>query len=94
VLYAKGVATPQPAKLGGLHLQRADSLDGASDLDQGISPVNDMSNIVPADANGLAFSRTTGQVLNIVFLTAQTVKAGLLPQRSERRLNSAAALRR
>jgi hypothetical protein len=57
-----------------------DSLDGATDLDQGLAYVpsgaGDTSNIVPADSNGIAFSRTTGQVLNIVYLNKAQVTAG------------------
>jgi hypothetical protein len=34
------------------------------------------SNIVPLDGNGLAFSRTTGQVLNIVYLNRAAVTMG------------------
>ena len=38
------------------------------------------SNIVPADQNGLVYSRSTGQVLNIVYLTdAAVAKGGFFP---------------
>jgi hypothetical protein len=55
-----------------------DSLDGSSDLDQGIGNAN-RANIVPTDGNGLAFSRTTTQVLNIVYLNPNTRPGGFLP---------------
>ena len=44
-----------------------DSVDGATDLDQGVLRGKN-ANLVPTDANGIAFSRTTDQVLNIVYL--------------------------
>ena len=56
-----------------------------ADDDQGISPTtatgpNGMSaqssNIVPLDANGIAFSRSPGQVLNIVYLNRAAVTMG------------------
>ena len=53
-----------------------DSLDGPSDIDQGVQKRGDASNIAPADANGIAFSRTPGQVLNIVYLTAMAAQRG------------------
>lgn len=61
-----------------------DSLDGASDLDQGTSNRNvtlrgstlTASNIVPLDENGIAFSRTPGQVHNIVYLTPTAASSG------------------
>ena len=34
------------------------------------------SNVAPLDANGLAYSRSTGQVLNIVYLSKSAVSAG------------------
>lgn len=53
-----------------------DSLDGPSDIDQGISGTAAASNIVPTDGNGLAYSRTAGQVLNIAYLTASAATMG------------------
>jgi hypothetical protein len=44
-----------------------DKLDGPEDVDQGIE-VNDKANIVPADTDAKAFSRTPQQVLRIVYL--------------------------
>jgi hypothetical protein len=43
------------------------AVDGSSDDDQGIIK-NGVANLVPTDDNGLAFSRTTRNVLNIVYL--------------------------
>ncbi len=45
-----------------------DRLDGPGGKDQGLSRFNRI-NIVPTDARGLAFARTPGEVLNIVYLT-------------------------
>ncbi|OLL73533.1 Dessication-associated protein [Pseudonocardia sp. Ae168_Ps1] len=53
-----------------------DSLDGPSDLDQGIVDRNGSANIVPADENSIAFSRTPGQVLNIAYLNPDAVGSG------------------
>ena len=52
-----------------------DSLDGPSHDDQGVT-VGGKANIVPADGNGLAFGRTPGQVLNIVYLTPKAANSG------------------
>ncbi|MBA2552460.1 MAG: ferritin-like domain-containing protein [Geodermatophilaceae bacterium] len=52
-----------------------DSLDGPEDKDQGLV-FNGKPNIVPTDTNGLAFSRTAGEVLNIVYLNAASVTSG------------------
>jgi hypothetical protein len=91
VLYRKGIATPAlqlieaTTKISDLR----DTLDGApanddirgvgADDDQGVaSPDGGVtSNIVPTNVNGLAYSRTTGQVLNIVYGTKSAVAGGL-----------------
>lgn len=79
-LYAKGIATPSLRSSADLISNARDSLDGPSDDDQGISPVGGLggtgSNIAPLDANGIAYSRSTGQVLNIVYLTKSAVSMG------------------
>ena len=88
-LYARGVATPSLRTSADAISNARDSVDGMTDLDQGISPITQMatttaganqsvltSNIVPLDGNGLAFDRTPGQVLNIVYLTNVAAGAG------------------
>lgn len=80
VLYSKGLATPS-LRAGADAISNArDSLDGSSDVDQGISGTSDTSNIVPLDSNGIAYSRTPGDVLNIVYLSKDAVnKGGFFP---------------
>ncbi|MGT2425564.1 ferritin-like domain-containing protein [Amnibacterium kyonggiense] len=65
-----------------------DSLDGKSDDDQGIEFGSDRhwkpsnpSNLTPTDSNGIAYGRTPGHVLNIVYLTPSThaTKGGFYP---------------
>lgn len=64
----------------------------SGDLDQGVSPVATSltsslgttsapaSNFVPTDANGITFSRTPAQVLNIVYLNrAAATMGGFFP---------------
>jgi hypothetical protein len=54
------------------------SLNPNTNLDQGIS-VNGVANIVPTDSNGLVFSRTTAEVLNIVYLSTSATPGGFFP---------------
>lgn len=76
VLYAKGINTPALRTATDRISDARDSLDGSSDVDQGVSGTDDMSNIVPTDANGIAYSRTPGDVLNIVYLNPGAVSRG------------------
>jgi len=74
VLYAKGVDAQSAA---GKISDARDSLDNSIDNDQGIAPdASGASNIVPLDANGIAYSRTPGDVLNIVYLNSGAVNRG------------------
>ncbi len=75
-LYAKGIDTPSLRTSADAISNARDSLDGSSDLDQGISPTGDVSNIVPLDADGIAFSRSTSQVLNIAYLKSGPASSG------------------
>ncbi len=76
VLTAKGVATPSLITAAGQISDARDSLDGGSDQDQGIATIGTgnaaESNIFPSDSNGLAYSRTVQQGLNIVYLKSGT----------------------
>ena len=78
VLYGKGIATPAPALIDATEKisDARDSLDAPSDDDQGVRNIGSASNIAPLDGNGLAYSRSAGQVLNIVYLNRMAVDRG------------------
>jgi Ferritin-like domain len=66
------------------------SLNPGTSLDQGLT-VNGQANIVPDDSNGVAFSRTPGQVLNIVYLTpSQATRGGFYPDGVNGSVNTSA----
>jgi hypothetical protein len=69
LLYMRGFAAATQA----ISSVRA-ALSGSAD-DQGVAPAG-TANIVPTDANGVVFARTTRQVLNIVY-GAQNASAGV-----------------
>lgn len=76
VLYRKGFQTPSLRTSANKISDARDSLDGPTEKDEGITGSANVSNIVPADGNAIAYSRTAGQVLNIVYLTGAAASAG------------------
>jgi len=92
VLLSKGQQAPAISVAVGKISDARDSLDGSDDLDQGIVDNAGKANIVPTDANGLAFSRSAGQVLNIAYLNpAQVTSGGFFPSGVNGDINTSAA---
>ena len=92
VLYGKGIQTPALIDATERISDARDSLDGPTDVDQGVRETGGASNIVPADANALAFSRSAGDVLNIVYLSAAAVpKGGFFPNGVNGPINTSTA---
>ncbi|WP_022685725.1 ferritin-like domain-containing protein [Sphingomonas phyllosphaerae] len=69
VLYAKGIATPALVTAAGRISDARDTLDQGSDTDEGLVK-GTAANLVPTDADGIAYSRNSAQVHNIVYLNA------------------------
>jgi len=105
-LYRRGVDAPVLRTVARQISDGRDTLDGTAvaagppmrvaDDDQGIDPTGTgtaiAANIAPTDANGIAFSRTTEQVHNIVYLNRnQVTQGGFFPAGTN---NPNAALRR
>lgn len=79
ILYRRGLTSDIRFRTNSISDLR-DGLDSDGDRDQGVLGTAEESNIVPVDANGLAFSRTAGQVLNIVYATrSQATMGGFFP---------------
>ncbi|ROQ39500.1 ferritin-like protein [Frondihabitans sp. PhB188] len=73
-LFRKGLHTPADRIS-----DARDSLDGPTKDDQGVV-VNNTQNLVPTDANSIAFGRTAARVLNVVYLNPNQVdKGGFFP---------------
>ena len=79
-LYAREAQVPSLRSQTEAISDARDSLDGPSNLDQGVNPLTINSiiyaNIAPTDTNGIALSRTAAQVLNIVYLNRAAVTMG------------------
>ena len=99
ILYRKGLQTPSLRTAANQISDARDSLDGTvnnaatgiiGDIDQGITSTDPtMSNIVPTDANGLAFSRTVAQVHNIAYLTnTARIGGGFFPNGTNNRTDA------
>ncbi|WP_288413397.1 ferritin-like domain-containing protein [uncultured Sphingomonas sp.] len=76
-VFMRGLTTPTLIEASEAISKARDDLDGQSDIDQGVRPIGDRSNIMPFDATtGLPYGRTTGQVLNIAYLNRNAVTTG------------------
>jgi len=79
VIYRKGLSNGTLITAANQISDARDSLDGSTDLDQGITVTANgvtSANIVPADSNAVAFVRTPQQVLNIAYLNKAAVTGG------------------
>jgi|DewCreStandDraft_2_1066082.scaffolds.fasta_scaffold06240_8 hypothetical protein len=82
VLFALGQSNPSLIDTANAISNARDSLNPGVDKDQPITvdgATSGDANIVPTDSNGLAFSRSTKEVLNIVYLNANTEPGGFFP---------------
>jgi hypothetical protein len=91
-LYARGIDMSSLVTAANAISAARDSIDNNGHDDQGITgAAAGTSNIVPLDANGLAFSRNYANVLNIVYLTSSAaMKGGFFPNGVNGSLNMSA----
>ena len=75
-LFGKGLEAPMLITATERISDARDSLDDPSDKDQGVAPRNNASNIGPFNEDGLAYSRSAADVLNIVYLTSGAASSG------------------
>jgi hypothetical protein len=83
VLYRKGITNPASMLIenaGKISALRR-SLDSTNSDDEGVaSPDGGVtSNIIPADSNAIAFSRTAKQVLKVLYLNGSASVGGFFP---------------
>ncbi len=82
ILYRKGMQTPSTQLIQATEAisNARDSVDGSTDDDQGVAPINGAANLVPTDNNSIVYSRTAANVLNIVYLNnASVMQGGFFP---------------
>lgn len=75
-LYRRGIATPALIDATEALSTARDTFDGTADIDQGVRPANNASNIVPTDGSGITFARAPSQVLNVAYQTRTSVALG------------------
>jgi hypothetical protein len=75
-IFLKGLQAPALLSASEALSKARDDVDGPDDRDQGVAPIGSASNIVPTDGNGITFSRSTGQVLNVVYQTRTAATQG------------------
>jgi hypothetical protein len=85
VLYGLGQTTPAileyADQISVLRNTASKAYDGVAVTDEGINRAGGVANVVPSDGNALAFARSFGSVLNIVYLntTATPTPGGFFP---------------
>ncbi|MCY7396342.1 MAG: ferritin-like domain-containing protein, partial [Nocardioides sp.] len=93
-LYAKGLSAPTLFGAVEAISDARDSLDGPRSLDQGIGDAG-TANLVPTQRNGIAYTRSAGQVLNVVYLTKDRArKGGFFPKGVNGAINESTPFRR